>query len=111
MCPPGLHITLGIFFRLLLEDECHELDLVHAIHGAQTGPSYERYIAALWRKRNIEEDIRVLRDYMHQLDQLVTLASIALPNPTTNVQYRNLCAIVATKKHRVQELVSRHFLS
>ncbi len=29
MCPPGLHITLGIFYRIfsLLEEECHLLDL------------------------------------------------------------------------------------
>ena len=29
VCPPGLHITLGIFYRIwsLLEEGCHELDL------------------------------------------------------------------------------------
>ncbi len=29
MCPPGLHITLGIFYSLftLMENECHLLDL------------------------------------------------------------------------------------
>ena len=36
--PPGLHITLGIFYRLwcLLEEECHQLDLQLAHHNASS---------------------------------------------------------------------------
>ena len=109
VCPPGLHVTLGIF-RLfsLLEDECHELDLAHMLHGAQAGPSHEQYLIALKKKRDTEKKIGNLKE-IQRLEQLVTLAAITLPNPTNSVQYRSLCTVVATNKHRVQELVSRLF--
>ena len=79
------------------------------LHGAQVGPSYEQYIIALQKQRDTEEEIGNLKDEVRRLEQLVTLAAITLPNPTTSVQYRSLCTVVATKKHRVQELVSRLF--
>ncbi len=48
VCPPGLHITLGIFYRLfqLMEDDCHELDV--AIREEEDsrekgGPYYMRW--------------------------------------------------------------------
>lgn len=49
VCPPGLHITLGIFLRLfvLLEEDCHTLDLSMSVQGADTGPSYDKYASAL----------------------------------------------------------------
>ena len=104
---PGLHIKLGVFFRLftLLEDDCHELDLAHTLHGVQAGPTYERYITALRKKRESEEEVNILRDHIQRLEQLVTLAAITLPNPAANTQYRNFCTVVATNKQRVQELV------
>ena len=80
------------------------------LHGAQAGPSYEQYLVALQKKRDTEEEVRHLKDEVQRLEQLVTLAAITLPNPTTSVQYRSLCTVVATKKHRVQELVSRYFV-
>ena len=70
VCPPGLHITLGIFFRLfsLLEDECHELDLAHMLHGAQAGSSYEQYLVSLQKKRDTEEEVRHLKDEVQRLE-------------------------------------------
>jgi hypothetical protein len=47
VCPPGLHITLGIFQRLfnLLEEECHMLDLqvVNPSYACSSN-SFEMYI-------------------------------------------------------------------
>ncbi len=42
VCPPGLHITLGIFYRLfqLMEDDCHELDVEEEDSREKGGPSY-----------------------------------------------------------------------
>ena len=44
VCPPGLHITLGIFYRLfvLLEEVAHELDLRCAVQHGQAGSTYEK---------------------------------------------------------------------
>ena len=58
MCPPRLHITLGIFYRLytLLEEACHKLDLKAQFQGSQAGASYHRYISALRQQRALKED-------------------------------------------------------
>ncbi|KAL5470750.1 hypothetical protein EMCRGX_G028763 [Ephydatia muelleri] len=47
VCPPGLHITLGIFTKIygLLEDECHTLDLELALHSREDAhSSFSKYI-------------------------------------------------------------------
>ena len=48
VCPPGLYLTLGIFYRLLklLEDACHELDLIVKFSDSRAGSSYERHLKA-----------------------------------------------------------------
>lgn len=58
----GLHITLGIFNRLfdLLERKCQELDLALASQQvAQGGETFNRYIAALKRHGDLEEELMV----------------------------------------------------
>ncbi|KAL5473227.1 hypothetical protein EMCRGX_G027683 [Ephydatia muelleri] len=57
VCPPGLHITLGIFTKLygLLEDECHNLDLELALHSSEDAhSSFSTYSQELqrWSKPN-----------------------------------------------------------
>ena len=41
VCPPGLHITLGIFTKIftLLKELCHHLDLELAFHNSDDGQS------------------------------------------------------------------------
>ena len=58
MCLPGLHITLGVLLHLfvLLEDECHKLDLEMAeIASPQSGDrrSYQEYARAVQRERTL----------------------------------------------------------
>ncbi len=62
ICPPGLHITLGIFYRLfqLLEDECHVLDV--AVRDEEDscdkgGPSYSNYVGDVTRARILKDEI------------------------------------------------------
>ena len=48
VCPPGLHITLGIFYRIwsLLEEGCHELDLELATrtsHNPSDRETFKKY--------------------------------------------------------------------
>ncbi len=49
VCPPGLHIGLGIFYRLfqLMEDQCHQLDLIvvgEVDSREKGGPSYSNFM-------------------------------------------------------------------
>ena len=56
---PGLHITLGIFYRLftLLELSCHQLDLELAQHASQpdTLHSFRLYSAAIHNLEKLNE--------------------------------------------------------
>ena len=61
MCIPGLHISLGIFNRLysLLENACHELDLLQAekdtgAGDTRAGTSFGQYSAALRRLSELD---------------------------------------------------------
>ena len=51
VCLPGLHITLGIFYRLftLLEEACHKQDLRVVMEDSvdDGGVSYGRYVEAV----------------------------------------------------------------
>lgn len=74
MCPPGLHITLGIFLRLfvLLENDCHRLDLAEHIEGSSSGPSYEKYAAVLQQQTELKDEGHSLRDDLRLLEQMLT---------------------------------------
>jgi hypothetical protein len=58
--PPGLHISLGIFYRLftLLEMDCHKLDLRMARlpggEGASAGPSFEDHVSLLQERQALQ---------------------------------------------------------
>ena len=109
MCPPGLHITLGIFLRLfvLLENACHELDLTAHMQGTDDcGPSYQRFSAALQRLTELKDEQLALNDTKQQLEQLLThgLAIEVLTVSTPQLQ-QALQALQATNT-RLQQLVS-----
>ena len=60
--PPALHISLGVFYRLfsLLEQECHQLDLQHAllISTAPTVSSYATFAEAMKKVHDVNEQIK-----------------------------------------------------
>ena len=75
VCPPGLHITLGIFLRLfvLLEVECHKLDVSEQMGGSvSSGPSYDKYVAALHQQTQLKDEQHSLRGGLQLLEQLLT---------------------------------------
>lgn len=61
VCPPGLHITLGIFYRLfsLLESECHLLDLKITEEDStdEGGASYANHLRALQKFKNLKDQL------------------------------------------------------
>jgi len=85
VCLPGLHITLGVFFRLftLLEDECHKLDLELA---TLTSPeesdrqSYINFAAKVHQERVLLDQRDTLIEELDSLKQ--TLAFLVLHTTT-----------------------------
>ena len=115
MCPPGLHITLGIFLRLfvLLEDACHQLDLSASLQGSDCGPSYERYSAALHKLTNIKDERLRLQNELNVLEQIITFTAATAANATSNPLFNNLASTVASmkeKKKHVRVLHNYHYV-
>ena len=108
MCPPGLHITLGIFLRLfvLLEDTCHQLDLSASLQGSDCGPSYERYSAALRKLTNIKDEQLRLQNELSVLEQIVTFTAATAANATSNPLFNNLASTVASMKEKKKKYVN-----
>ena len=116
MCPPGLHITLGIFLRLfvLLEDTCHQLDLSANLQESDCGPSYERYSAAFHKLTNIKDERLQLQNELNMLEQIVTFTATTAANATSNALFNNLASTVASmkekKKKHVRVLHNYHYV-
>ncbi len=87
--PPGLHISLGIFYQLftLLEESCHELDLLVA-HNAnphlRTGHTFEAYCADLRKRHHLREQSATLLERAEQLDQLANLVALTASQVNTS---------------------------
>lgn len=111
VCPPGLHISLGIFFRLftLLEDECHELDVRHSsqLHGSTAGSSFTAFVTAMKRQAQLRDDIDRVTTQIGGLEQLLTLALISLPanTPQMTAFTQQLVDEVTSRKKKKEEMV------
>ena len=83
MCPPGLHVSLGIFFRLftLLEDDCHQLDVRHSLElqGSTAGSTFRLFIEALQRQSTLRDSMDRVTEQIQVLEQLLTLTIVTLP--------------------------------
>ena len=61
--PPGLHISLGVFYCLftLLETECHQLPPTQSgIPVVGAGPSFEDHVAMVCEQQSLMEHIKTL---------------------------------------------------
>lgn len=115
VCPTGLHISLGIFYRLftLLEDACHELAVLNTLQlqGSDSGATYKRYATALKQQSTLRDNIATVKAQATNLEQLLTLTLLNVPpgaSQTTLVQ--QLTQNIAEKKGRVKEMVNRECL-
>lgn len=111
MCPPGLHITLGIFFRLftLLENACHELDVAALLQGAGS-EAYQQYVTAFRRDVELEEKCDKVRTEIHTLDQLVTFFMVTasiLVTPSYASNLGQLQSAMSDKKDELKDMVIR----
>ena len=116
MCPPGLHISLGIFFRLftLLEDACHELDVLATQQHTpgSAGPSYARYTDALLQQSTLQDSIETVKAQIKCLEQVFTLTLVTLPPaaPQTNTLLQQIATEISTKKKEIEEMVRHNII-
>ena len=117
--PPGLHISLGIFYRLftLLEDECHEQDIQYSVQlqGSTAGSSFTAFVTALQRQSNLRDAIDRVNAQIVNFEQILTLAVLSLP---PNTQTSPLIQQVAeeiylkkTKKDRNDTNITEHLMN
>ena len=111
MCPPGLHITLGVFYRLfvLLENAAHELDLRYAVDSVQAVASYERQIGLIQEQTQLKDKelhhsqlVRSLTNHM-----ILLVSNLPGTRPTApNQQITDLWVEVQRKNKELNEMVS-----
>ena len=110
VCLPGLHITLGVFYRLfsLLEEACHNLDVAATCQGSHAGGSYERYAQAVQSRSRLEEELRGVKEEVANLDQLATHTLVQqLQNATGLPLFQHILSSLAEKKRRTTVLVRK----
>ncbi|KAL5502872.1 hypothetical protein EMCRGX_G009717 [Ephydatia muelleri] len=81
VCPPGLHITLGIFTKLfhLLEAACHQLDLELALHITDfTGPSssFSKYSQELQNLSFLQAELEKAQQSHEELQNMATYMAL-----------------------------------
>ena len=81
VCPPGLHITLGIFTKLygLLEDECHALDLELALLSRKDAhSSFDTYSQELQMLRLLQSELKQAEEAYAVLQQMTTYETLVI---------------------------------
>lgn len=109
VCPPGLHISLGIFLRLfvLLEADCHKLDMTMRIQGGSGGPSFDRYSSALEEQTELKDKQKSLKDGLLLLQQLLThTLSTAGVSSATNPLILEIVSEIQKTQRKLQDIVS-----
>lgn len=105
---PGLHISLGIFLRLfvLLEADCHMLDMTMSIQGGSGGPSFDRYSSALQDKMKLQDEQKELKASLLVLQQLLTYTlTTGGMTSTTNPLLLEVVSEIQKTKAKLQHIV------
>jgi hypothetical protein len=111
VCLPGLHVTLGVFFRLftLLEDECHALDIQMALLATPTSgdrPNFLGYAQAVQRERSILDEKARLEEEQKWYYQVLSRLVLKSASPTTDPSVIIVAAAIAENKKKMGESVS-----
>lgn len=111
MCPPGLHITLGIFYRLwsLLEEECHQLDLELATRTAPQSidrASFTHYSTSVKKRAQLKERKLELDKYTAALSTGIAQIATQVQNPDSNPLLLALQQEVNSAIQKLQDVVS-----
>ena len=112
--PPGLHISLGIFYRLfkLLESECHRLDLKLALTpGASNlaaGWSFENHVALQREKEQLDEKVESADSEIESTEAQAMWYTPHLPDAETNPNLAILFQELEKMKKEKETMVSAH---
>ena len=109
---PGLHITLGIFYRLfvLLEAACHLLDVKLAESGRQddTLHSFKLFSTAMDNITKLEEERQRDTEEATAAEQLSTFLAVRGAD-ASQIEFCRQAA--AELRRNLATLVSNHFIS
>ena len=104
-----LHISLGVFYRLfsLLEQECHQLDLQHALlnSSASTVPSYSVFAKALKQVHHLREEAKKLQGEAAMFDQLISYLTLQFSEDVVSQPIQVLHSQVSVCRKKIRELV------
>lgn len=112
MCIPGLHISLGIFYRLfsLLENAVHQLDLELAAKSCSTGTStsFAAYIQATQQLATLKEDRDRVQERATIVEQVTTLSAVnqSATFVTTPLLISAMLQEAAKLRQELQDIVS-----
>ena len=107
---PGLHITLGVFYRLwsLLEEACHQLDLELSKRTAPLSTdrgSFSQYTKVVSDLAKLEEEKNELRPYALNLSSLIAQLGSQLQDPENHLLLTSLGQEAATVTKKLREVV------
>lgn len=92
---------------VLLENACHELDLMaHTQRVEDFGPSYRRYANALQELTQCKDEKLALTTSSQRIEQLVTHALVTGELTASDSTYLDATACIQSTKARIQQLVS-----
>eukprot|EP00731_Ephydatia_muelleri_P002046 Em0001g2046a len=105
VCPPGLHITLGIFLKLfvLMEDHKYSMPETHC------GDSYKQYCSDVKMKQEVMEKLHIVKENIQMLEEIL-FHHLSLTNEELADGYKlvieDICLDISEMKTREEELTS-----
>lgn len=106
VCPPGLHITLGVFQRLfnLLEEECHCLDQQISVNTCTSSrkSSFEEYLKAKVSLRALKEELTSL---INIANQYLVLQLLTTTDPQRNTTVQSTAKDIHDNTNRITVIV------
>ncbi len=96
---------------MLLEDECHKLDLeLASLTSPQSGDrsSYTDYSTIIKRERDLLDEKVCIEGQLNWLQQTITLLSLTASDPSNDSQITVIATMMNQKKERLSDIVSQH---
>ena len=107
VCPPGLHITLGIFQRLfnLLEEECHSLDCSLSENCDTARNSFTTYLVSKTAITSLQHEISKLQSEVNHAEQILALLLLTTTDPQRNPSVQGVVSLIHTNTIKIRDNV------
>ena len=112
VCPPGLHLSLGIFCRCfkLIETACRALDMQLASESSLTsnirmvaGPTYTTYVSQVRAVNKLKEECQALMEEARTLDEVANFLAVS----PTMIEDFEADPLVETLKKETKEILNK----